>query len=58
MKVLRDKIMLMNLRRNSILDNTAESYADDHRIQFYVVACTFDDDGSKTFADLDAYLNC
>lgn len=56
MKVLRDKIMLMNLRRNSILDNTAESYADDHRIQFYVVACTFNDDGSKAFEDLDAYL--
>lgn len=56
MKNLRDEIMMLNLRRNCILDNTAESYADDHRIQFYVVACVFHEDGKKTFEDLDAYL--
>jgi hypothetical protein len=47
----RMEILRTNLKRNQILDNTAESYADEQRLQFYIVACTFDADGNKVYKD-------
>lgn len=54
---IRNQILKLNLKRNNILDNTAESYADDHRLQYYVVACTFDETNKKVFATLDDFLD-
>ncbi len=56
MEQLRGKIMHINMRKNNILDNTAESYADEHRLQFYAVACSFGEDEKPVFKDIDDYL--
>lgn len=56
MQRLRDEILRLNIRRNSIMDNTAEAYADDHRIQYYVVACTFNEDDERVFNSVGEYL--
>jgi len=56
MERVRNEIMSINMRKNNILDNTAESYADEHRIQFYAVACTFHSDGKLVFKDINEYL--
>jgi hypothetical protein len=44
-------ILRVNMKRNAILDNTSESYADEQRLQFYIVECTFRDDGTQLFKD-------
>jgi hypothetical protein len=56
MEEVRGNIMRINMRKNNILDNTAESYADEHRLQFYAVACSFTEDGQSIFKDTDEYL--
>jgi len=45
----RIDILRVNMKRNAILDNTSESYADEQRLQFYIVECTFKDDGTQLF---------
>ena len=47
----RIEILRVNMKRNAILDNTSESYADEQRLQFYIVECTFKEDGTKLFKD-------
>ena len=56
MEQVRTDIMRINMRKNNILDNTAESYADEHRLQFYTVACTFHSDDQPVFKNIDDYL--
>jgi hypothetical protein len=56
MEEVRGDIMRINMRKNNILDNTAESYADEHRLQFYTVACTFHEDDQPVYKDVDEYL--
>ncbi len=57
MERVRTDILRLNMRKNNILDNTAESYADDHRLQFYCSACSFYADDNKIYEDVDDYLN-
>lgn len=57
MEKLRTQIVEITLRKNNILDNTAESYADEHRLQFYTVACTFDHNNKHVFANVDEYID-
>ena len=45
----RIDILRVNMKRNAILDNTSESYADEQRLQFYIVECTFKEDGTRLF---------
>ena len=47
----RIDILRVNMKRNAILDNTSESYADEQRLQFYIVECTFRDDGTQLYKD-------
>jgi hypothetical protein len=56
MEKVRNEIISINMKKNNILDNTAEAYADEHRLQFYSVACTFASDGKQVFKDVDEYL--
>ena len=56
MEKVRTDILRLNMRKNNVLDNTAEAYADDHRLQFYCVACAFHKDGSQIFQNIDEYL--
>ena len=56
MEKIRMDIMTLNMRRNSILDNTAESYADEHRLQYYVLACAHKATGEKLYDSMDHYL--
>ena len=56
MERVRTDILRKNMTKNNILDNTAESYADDHRLQFYCVACSYYGDDNPVFADVDDYL--
>jgi hypothetical protein len=54
MQECRTKVFAINAKRNSILDNTAESYADEKRLQHYIVMCTFDNaTGKPYFKDMD-----
>jgi len=52
----RMKIMEINRKKSNILDNTAESYADEHRLQFYTFSCSFYEDGTLIFKDINDYL--
>jgi len=56
MEQVRTDILRLNMRKSNILDNTAESYADDHRLQFYVTVCSFYADDNVIFEDVDDYL--
>jgi hypothetical protein len=56
MERVRTDILRINMRKNNILDNTAESYADEHRLQFYTVVCTFHENGQLVFKNVDEYL--
>lgn len=47
----RVEILRTNLKRNAVLDNTAESYADEQRLQFYIVECTYDADDKRIYKD-------
>ena len=48
----RTELILLNQRRNSILDNTAESYADEKRLQFYVTQCIYTDAHELVFGNV------
>ncbi len=52
----RIAILRVNMKRNAILDNTSESYADEQRLQFYIVECSFKEDGTKLFKDKTALI--
>lgn len=56
MEKVRTDILRINMRKNNILDNTAESYADEHRLQYYTVACSFHEGGQQIFKNVDEYL--
>ena len=53
----RMEVLRVNMKRNAILDNTSESYADEQRLQFYIVECTYKEDGSKLFKTKEALIN-
>lgn len=57
MERVRTDILRLNMRKNNILDNTAESYADDHRLQYYCVACSYYGDDNRIFKDVNDYLD-
>lgn len=57
MEKVRTDILRLNMRKNNILDNTAEAYADDHRLQFYCVVCSFHEDDNQIFKDIHDYLD-
>lgn len=56
MEKVRTDILRINMRKNNILDNTAEAYADEHRLQYYAVACSFHEGGQQIFKNVDEYL--
>ena len=47
----RAELILLNNRRNAILDNTAESYADEKRLHFYITKCLKDTTGAPIYKD-------
>jgi hypothetical protein len=49
----RYEILKTNQKRNTVLDNTSESYADEKRLQFYIVSCTFQEDGKPVYETVD-----
>jgi hypothetical protein len=57
MEKLRTDILRINMRKNNILDNTAESYADEHRLQYYASSCTFHEGGQLVFKNADEYID-
>ena len=45
----RSELLILNSKKNNVLDNTAESYADEKRLQFYVAHCTLDNRGKPLY---------
>ena len=56
-RIKRLDVLRINMKRNSVLDNTAESYADEQRLQHYVVACTFKENGDPLFENRNQLLD-
>ena len=54
---IRRDILILNRKRNAILDNTSEAYADEKRLHFYIVSTTFDSNGNKVFSSIEDLLN-
>jgi hypothetical protein len=54
---LRGERLIESIKVNSVLDNTAESYAESIRNQFYASELTTKKDGSKVWIDFDSFLN-
>lgn len=45
----RTELLTLNTKKNSVLDNTAESYADEKRLQHYVASCTLNAQGKQLY---------
>ena len=52
----RIELLRLNGRKNEILDNTAESYADEKRLNFYVVKCTYDATDQLVFKNMETLV--
>ncbi len=52
----RIELLRLNSRKNEILDNTAESYADEKRLNFYVIKCTYDAAGQPVFKNMSTLV--
>lgn len=52
----RREVLTINRRRNAILDNTAEAYADEQRLHYYIIACTYQGNGEKVFANTEELI--
>lgn len=53
----RTELILINNRRNAILDNTAESYADEKRLHYYVSKCVMGADHEPVFKDVSSLID-
>lgn len=53
----RKEILILNRKRNAILDNTSESYADEQRLHYYIVSTTFKSNGEKAFANSENLIS-
>ncbi len=53
----RKEILMLNRKRNAILDNTAEAYADEQRLHYYIVSTTFQENGERAFASTEDLIS-
>jgi len=53
----RMDVLRVNLKRNAVLDNTSESYADEQRLQYYITECSYKADGTKMFKNKTELIN-
>jgi hypothetical protein len=53
---LRYDALRLNQKKSSVLDNTADAYAEEHRLQFFTINCTYADGGRLAWSDTDEFL--
>ena len=55
-ETLRYDALRLNQKKSSVLDNTADAYAEEHRLQFFTIKCTYVDGGRLAWKDAEEFL--